>query len=82
MEDQEIISNLEKCLRDVYSSNGRDYLISEFANLNLEEKLDKIQLYDFEVKVEEVFFDSEDSIPDGILKTIPEYIDFIKKNLE
>ena len=71
---------LEKCLREFYKLMDKEYLLKDIKDYDLRNHFDDIDILDFEVIVEDEFFDSLDIIPDGQYTKIPEFVDFIKNN--
>lgn len=78
--EQDIRARLEGCLKNFFALMNREYLVRKFDTLDLTEKFDDIELFDFEIMVEDEFFDGVDTIPDGQLKTIPEFMEFLREN--
>ena len=79
------LNDIEEKLFDCFKEflklqNSKEFYIADFKNYDISNDFDLMQLYDFEIIVEDKFFESTDTIPDGVLKTIPDYIKFIEEN--
>lgn len=79
-EKEDIERRIERCLKEFFSSFGKEYLIVDFMNYDLNKDFNDIDIYDFEVIVEDEFFGGIDLIPDGHFSKIKDFVEFIKKN--
>ena len=75
-----IINDLEICLKLFFKLLGKEYIVNDFSSFNLSSTFNSIEMYDFEIMVEEMFFDSKDIIPDGLLTDIQGYVKFIENS--
>jgi hypothetical protein len=79
--EKEIEERFEKVLRNFFLIHKKEYFVRDLYNFDLKRYFDNLSLYDFEVDIEQEFFESKDSIPDGMLKNNREYLEYIKKRL-
>ena len=60
------------------SDNGVDVDFNDVKKVELSNYFAPPEMYDFEILLEEAFFDSEDVIPDGLYTNVGDLINFIK----
>ena len=79
---EEIRRILKETVKDYAKQHDIVINLNNFDNLDLKNYFDETELYDFEITVEDKFFEGEDIIPDGLFTKTKDLIKFIYEELK
>jgi len=74
------VQKLWECFIKFLELTNKDVYPKDFENYDLSKDFDLSERYDFEIVIEDIFFNGKDLIPDNLFTTIKQLKDFIVKN--